>query len=49
MHLAEPTAPVSYFGPAGSRAKRIERIHEVDPDAVILESLETRDFASGSP
>lgn len=53
MHLAEASAPASYFGPAGSRAKRIERILEVDPDAIIFESMETRTFtpdsAAGSP
>ncbi len=46
MHLAEPTAPASYFGPAGSRAKRIERILEVDPEAVILEAMESRSFGT---
>ena len=53
MHLAEPSAPPSYFGPAGSRAKRIERILEVAPEALILEPMETRGFnpnsAAGSP
>lgn len=44
MHLAEPSAPASYFGPAGSRAKRIERILEVDPSAIIFESMEARRF-----
>ncbi len=46
MHLAEPSAPTSYFGPAGSRARRIQRIREVDPQAVILESMETRTFGT---
>ncbi len=46
MHLAEPSAPASYFGPAGSRAKRIERILQTDPEAIILESMETRSFSA---
>ncbi len=46
MHLAEPSAPANYFGPAGSRTKRIERILAVDPEAIFFESLETRSFSS---
>ena len=44
MHLAEASAPANYFGPAGSRAKRVERILDQDPEAIILESMETRHF-----
>ena len=41
MHLAEPSAPASYFGPDASRARRLQRIREADPEAIILESMET--------
>lgn len=41
MHLAEPGAPASFFGPEGSRAKRLERILAADPDAIVLGAGET--------
>ena len=48
MHLAEPTAPASWFGPAGSREKRLAGIREVDPEAVVFRAMETRSFSSRS-
>lgn len=49
MHLAETTAPARWFGPAGSRQKRIENIRAADPEAILLQPMETRRLpASGS-
>lgn len=45
MHLAEPGAPRSWFGSAGSLAKRKDLIREAFPEAWIPdEALQTRDF-----
>ncbi len=44
MHLAAEGAPAGTFGPDGTRAKRLERIRAADPDAIVLETLETRRF-----
>ncbi|MEM7354638.1 MAG: MBL fold metallo-hydrolase [Acidobacteriota bacterium] len=45
MHLAEPSAPARWFGPDGNRPKRIERIRRQDPQAILFEPLESRQFA----
>ena len=46
MHLASPDAPASWFGTAGSRTKRLERVRGHYPDVWIpTEPLESRTFA----
>ena len=46
MHLAEESAPASWFGPSGSREKRIAEIRKADPEAVLFEAMETRSFSA---
>jgi L-ascorbate metabolism protein UlaG (beta-lactamase superfamily) len=49
MHVAEPDAPASSFGPDGRRAKLVERILDEDPQAVVLRPMEARRFAGRRP
>ncbi len=49
MHLATAKAPGSWFGSAGSRARRLEQIRSAYPEAWIpTEPLDTRRFAPGT-
>lgn len=36
MHLAEPDAPASYFGPEGSYAERVRKLHADFPEAQVF-------------
>ncbi len=50
MHVAEPSAPASWFGAAGSRAGRVERIRGEHPGAwIATEPMAKRVFVDSAP